>query len=151
MKPIRKDGWPHQPVADVWKRTLSQIPTVFGRLVYLAGLRDPNTGRYEHFGLAQMFGDDEAHQALCESHLVAFSQWLSFTLEQQKQDLDRYLESLHRDPRTVLETWSRVQPYRNLIPASAPETERRLYLADLETLLEVLRSEYGVVGPDPDA
>lgn len=137
--------------ADVWRRTLSQIPTVFGRLVYLASLRDPNSGRYEHFGLAQMFGEDEADRALRMSHLEAFSRWLSFTLEQQKDDLDRYLAGLHRDPRTVLETWSRVQPYRNLIPATAPETERRLYLADLETLLEVLRSEYGVASPDPDA
>ncbi len=41
--------------ADLWQRTLAQIPTLFGRLVYLCSLREQNTGRYEHFGLAQMF------------------------------------------------------------------------------------------------
>jgi hypothetical protein len=138
-------------VANVWRRTLSQIPTVFGRLVYLASLRDPNTGRYEHFGLAQMFGEDEADRALRQSHLETFQQWLGFGLERQKQDLDQYLAGLHRDPRAILETWSRVEPYRNLIPAAAPQAERQLYLSDLQALLELLKNEYGVACPDPDA
>ena len=30
--------------ADLWRNTLSQIPTTFGRLIYLASLRDQNTG-----------------------------------------------------------------------------------------------------------
>ncbi len=152
MKRHATDGrFDRGAAADVWRRTLSQIPTVFGRLVYLASLRDPNSGRYEHFGLAQMFGEQAADLALRQSHIESFKQWLSFNLEQQMQDLDRYLAGLHPDPRTVLDTWWRVQPYRNLIPAAAAEAERRLYLADLETLLEVLRSEYGVACPDPDA
>ncbi len=138
-------------VANVWRRTLSQIPTVFGRLVYLASLRDPNTGRYEHFGLAQMFGEDEADRALRQSHWETFQQWLGFGLERQKQDLDQYLAGLHRDPRAILETWSRVEPYRNLIPAAAPQAERQLYLSDLQALLELLKNEYGVACPDPDA
>lgn len=138
-------------MANVWRRTLSQIPTVFGRLVYLASLRDPNTGRYEHFGLAQMFGEDEADRALRQSHWETFQQWLGFGLERQKQDLDQYLAGLHRDPRAILETWSRVEPYRNLIPAAAPQAERQLYLSDLQALLELLKNEYGVACPDPDA
>ncbi|MGB9604481.1 MAG: hypothetical protein ACP5U2_05315 [Bryobacteraceae bacterium] len=136
---------------DLWRRTLSQIPTVFGRLVYLSSLRDPNTGRYEHFGLAQMFGEDEADRALRQSHLETFQEWLGFGLQRQMEDLDHYLAGLHRDPRTILATWSRVEPYRNLIPAAAREPERRLYLADLEALLELLKNEYGVAVPDPDA
>src|SRR5216683_4844157 len=35
---------------DLWRHTLSQIPAVFGRMVYLAGLRN-GRGRYEHHGL----------------------------------------------------------------------------------------------------
>ena len=72
-------------------------------------------------------------------------------MERQKQDLDQYLAGLHRDPRAILETWSRVEPYRNLIPAAAPQAERQLYLSDLQALLELLKNEYGVACPDPDA
>jgi hypothetical protein len=136
---------------DLWRHTLSQIPSLFGRLVYLSSLRDNNTGAYEHFGLAHTFGDEEAGRVLGESHLNGFSQWLCLTLEQQKADLDLYLSGLPGNRRTILETWIRLQPYRSLVPAAAREVERQLYMTDLETILELLKNEYGVVSPDPDA
>jgi hypothetical protein len=136
---------------DLWRNTLSQIPSVFGRLVYLCSLRDQNTGAYQHYGLAQVFGDAEADRVLRDSHEKAFGEWLCFTLEQQKADLDLYLSGLEGNRRTILETWVRLAPYRNLLPSSAREVERQLYLGDLETILELLKGEYGVASPDPDA
>ncbi len=136
---------------DLWRHTLSQIPSLFGRLVYLSSLRDDNSGAYEHYGLAHSFGDEEAARVLSESHLNAFAQWLCLTLEQQKADLDVYLSGLAGNRRTIIETWIRLQPYRNLIPAAARQVERELYMADLETILELLKNEYGVASPDPDA
>jgi hypothetical protein len=137
--------------SDLWKNTLFQIPTLFGRLVYLCSLRDTNTGRYEHYGMAQVFGDDETDQAIRESHARTFSEWLCYTLEQQKSDLDEYLFGLDSNKRTILETWIRLAPYRNLVPSNIRDVERRLYLSDLETLLELLKSEYAVASPDPNA
>ncbi len=137
--------------ADLWRNTLSQIPSVFGRLVYLTSLRDQNSGRYEHYGLSQAFGDDESDSVLRHSHEQAFAEWLCFTLEQQKADLDLYLAGLNGNRRTIVNTWIRLSPYRNLVPSIAREVERQLYLADLETILELLRSEYGVASPAQDA
>jgi hypothetical protein len=137
--------------ADLWRNTLSQIPSVFGRLVYLCSLRDQNTGAYQHYGLAQVFGDNEADRVLRESHQKAFADWLCFTLEEQKADLDLYLSSLEGNRQTILETWIRLAPYRNLVPTNAREVERQLYLGDLDTILELLKGEYGVASPDPDA
>jgi len=73
--------------ADLWRNTLSQIPTTFGRLIYLASLRDQNTGAYHHHGLAQLFDEEQANQTLRQSHNQVFSEWLCFNLEQQKKDL----------------------------------------------------------------
>ncbi len=152
MKRVRqKTVLDRSAAAELWRNTLAQIPSLFGRLVYLASLRDQNTGRYEHHGLAQLFGEDVADEALRESHAATFQDWLCYTLEQQKSDLDLYLAGLDTDKRTLLDTWIRLAPYRSLIPASARDVERKLYLADLETLLELLRNEYDVSGPDPDA
>ena len=137
--------------ADLWRNTLSQIESVFGTLVYLSSLRSPITGKYEHHGLALVFGEDEAARALRKSHARAFEEWLSFNLEQQKADLDLYLSAVLDDKRAVVETWLSVRTYRTFIPSSAKTVEKRLYLADIEALIALLKNEYGVAGPDQDA
>jgi len=138
-------------VADVWRHTLSQIPTVFGRLVYLAGLRNPNSGRYEHHGLALVFNADDASRALKKSHKQVFADWLSFDLEQQLADLDLYLTDLPEDKKTVLKAWTKFAPYKGLIPSSARGVERKLYLGELQVMLGLLRRASGVDGPDQDS
>lgn len=137
--------------ADLWRHTLSHINSVFGRLVYLSSLRNSNTGRYEHHGLALMFGDDDAHETLYESHQRAFREWIGYGLEHQKVDLDLYLSELCVDKKPLIETWLRLAPFRNFLPANVRVAERQLYLTDLETLLDLLRSAHGVSSPDRDA
>ena len=137
--------------SDLWRNTLSQIPSVFGRLVYISSLRNANNGRYEHQGLALLFGEDEANRALKKSHSQSFAVWLTFNIEQQKADLDLYISSLAEDRRTVLDTWKKLSPYRNLIPASVRGVERKLYISDLTAIIRTLRNELGVADLDPDA
>ena len=151
MKTARKTRLDRSAVADLWRHTLSQIPSVFGRLVYLSSLRDANTDSYEHHGFAAAYGEDVSNETLRDSHGGAFAEWLCFTLEQQKADLDLYLSALATDKRTIVEAWLRLHPYRHLIPGSARATERELYLGDFETLLTLLKNEYGAACPDPDA
>lgn len=139
------------PVSDLWRNTLSQIPAVFGRLVYLAAVRNPNNGRYEHHGLSLVFGENEADRALRRSHVQTFSEWLCFNLEQQKADLMLYLSGLMDERRRVVATWLRIEPFRAMIPSSATKAESELYLADFRILLGLLRNEYGVSESDRDA
>lgn len=136
---------------SLWLRTISQIPSVFGRLVYLSSLRNANNGRYEHNGLAMVYGDDDANKALKKSHAQVFAEWLTFNLEQQNADLDLYISGLPDDRKTVLETWAKLAPFRNLIPASVRGVHRRLFISDLTALLEVLKNACGAGGPDPVA
>jgi len=131
------------PGTELWRKTLLQIPTLFGRLVFLASLRDPATGHYYHQGLAQSVGAEEADRNLCSSHHQVFQQWLGFSLAEQKADLDEYL-SYGGAPRYAL-------PYRKLVPSTAREVERQLYLTDLETLLELLKFEHGGAFSIPEA
>jgi len=137
--------------ADLWRNTLSQIPTLFGRLVYLSSLRDANSGTYDHYGLAQVFGAKEADRTLRQSHTQAFAAWLNLNLEQQKSDLEDYLAGLEDDINSILGNWIRLAPYRNLIPARAREVERQLYLTDLEVVIELLKFDHDVASHDPTA
>ena len=123
------------PGDDMWRKTLSQISTVFGRLVFLASLRDESTGRYAHELLIRLQGTDEADRTLCHSHQQIFSQWISSPLAEQKRDLDQY----------VSEVGGRVQSlwrYRNVVPPMARDVERQLYLTDFETLLGLMQFDH---------
>ena len=126
------------PAGELWRRTLSQIPTLFGKLVYLSSLRNSNTGTYEHFGFAQRFTALQADKTLRRSHLDMFADWLCFSLEQQKTDLELYLGGLPEDRRMVLANWRLMPPFANLIPASAKLPERDLFLSDLVLVLATI-------------
>lgn len=148
VKPREK--FPRSAAADLWRQTLSQIPSQFGKLAYLAGLRDPNSGDYQHHGLSAVFGEPSANDALRSSHEEAFAHWLDFGLEQQREDLDLYFSSLDAQRTQVLATWWRLKSYASLPPDSIRSVERQLFVNDLETLLTLMRLEHGVSSPDPD-
>jgi hypothetical protein len=133
--------------ADLWKHTLSRIPTVYGRLTYLATLRDQNSGNYRHHGLSAAFGREESNRALRESHEQTFGGWLNLSLEEQHADLSAYLGTLEEPLRAVLEYWLRSRAYRNQPPASARTADRQLFYRNLEALLVVLKYASADAGP----
>lgn len=136
---------------DLWKATLEQIPTLLGRLYYLASIRDDHSGEYRHHGLASMHGEAAADQTIRSSHERAFAEWLRLTLPFKKEDLDEYLAGIEDPPERVLATWAQTKGYLRCVPGNAPALERELFLTDLETLLEVVRNGLGVAAPDPDS
>jgi hypothetical protein len=136
-------------MADLWKNTLSQIPTVYGRLSYLASLRDPNSGIYRHHGLAAMFGREESSRALRQSHQQAFAEWLKLSIKQKKLDLTEYFAGLDDSVRVIVDHLLTSQIYRAQIPAYARRMERELYCTDLEVLLETIRGGLSEGASDP--
>jgi len=138
-----------RPSADLWRRTLSMIHSVFGRIEYLARIRNPHSGLYEHHGLALVFGAEEADRALRDSHLAVFREWLCMDLERQKVDLELFLAEQPTSRSIMVETWRRLTPYRGLPPVSASKPEVELYLGDLELILEAIRNEYADAAQDP--
>ncbi len=96
------------PGAEIWRRQLLQIPTVFGRLNYLSALRDDATGRYWHPELTDLLGSEAADRALRHSHHQVFSQWIGYSLEEQKADLEEYLRTqAEEDLIRVIARWFR--------------------------------------------
>jgi hypothetical protein len=135
---------------ESWRRTISTIGTLLGRLAYLASLRNANTGAYEHFGLAEKAGAAEADRLIRSAHLEIFQQWLCFSLERQKEELEAYFSSLDGDRREILSNWLVLGPYAAWVPAESRDVERTLFYGDLEMVLELIRAESGVASRDPD-
>lgn len=129
--------------ADLFKNTLARIPTVFGRLEYLASLRNPNSGVYRHHGLASIFGREESRKALSQSHQAVFQEWLNLPLAEKREDLSAYFEGLEDPLPVVLDHWTGIHTYRGYMPASARVSERELFCTGFDVLLETFRC------PDP--
>lgn len=141
----------HELVDELWLRDLSRIPTSYGRLVYLAGLLDANTGRYEHYGSgpADMA---IANRSLKRLHELTFTEWVACPLEKKMTDVERYIDGIHDVDRSeLIDAWLRLTPYKNLVPASIQGPERRKHISDFEAILGLLKNVYGVASPDPAA
>ena len=125
---------------DLWKNTLSRIPTTYGRLAYLASLRDQNSGIYRHHGLSTLFGREESSKALRESHASVFQEWLNLPLSEKYAELTAYLNSLEDSSNVVLDHWAHAGAHKNLIPDGTRKPEVELFSRDLDALIEVVRN-----------
>jgi hypothetical protein len=132
---------------DLWLHTLSQIPTEFGKLQYLSSLRDPNTGAYEHHGLALLFGEKEAAKAMRQNHKRTFAEWLNMDLARQEADLAEYLAGIGGPMTEILASWDLLEPWKQYVPPGVMASEKALYSADLKALVNLLKNRYGVSAP----
>jgi hypothetical protein len=134
-------------LADLWKHTLSQIPSVYGRLAYLASLRDPNSGAYRHHGLSAAFGREQSTYALRTSHEQTFLDWLNLSLPAKNADFRAYFQrvSLDESPQAVIRYLARCARYITQAPDSASPAQRRQFHMEMEILLELLKNDSGDV------
>lgn len=121
-------------VEELWGSAMAELPGIFARLVFLAGLRDAENGEYSHYGLELPLGR-VASGVIRRSHEDAFLDWLVLTLEQQHADFRRFLASAPGHRRQALQGWSDFARYAFLVPDSAGEHERALFFADISVIL----------------
>ncbi len=126
---------------DLWQRTLQQIPTILGRLVYLARLRDAESDRYVHHGLEAVFGAEAAEGALRKSHQEVLETLLSLPLGELRADVERYVDDLPQARRRTVNTWLKTKPHLLFLPPLCSDAQRELYEANLLLLLQRMKEE----------
>lgn len=135
-----------QPIVrDFTATTLAAIPNVFGRLIYIASLRDLSSGRYEHSGLTVIYSPDAVQEALKYCHQEIFSRVLEMPLSIQEQDLAECLESMPGATSDTIAHWRQLESYRILPPEDAPDYLRELFFSNLRALLEILEARRSTV------
>ena len=138
-------------LGDLWKHTLSGIPSTYGKLMCLASLRDPNSGHYRHYGLSTAFGREESALALQQSHEQVFKEWLSLALEEKDADLKRYLSGLDESPAVVAVNWLHGGFCETLPPDHATRPQRAQFRQELTALLHLIRNAGGGGASPPDS
>ena len=96
---------------DFLDRSLARIPGLLGKLDYVAQLRVE--GRYVHWGLERIYGEETTQRTLAEVHRNLFLQILRTPLRRLLEDVTRsagaqrlevkqYLEIVLREPRSLV-------------------------------------------------
>lgn len=134
---------------DGCMRELALIDSAYGRLVYLAGLIDPNTGYYQHYDSNASEISTESHEVLQRRHQEVFRDWIVLSLERKMVEVERYVAGLGAVNREqLIDAWLRLTPYKNLVPASVQGPERHKHVSDFEAILGLFRNVSGVAEPN---
>jgi hypothetical protein len=128
-------------VHDFTVTSLAAIPNLFGRLTYIASLRDLSSGKYEHAGLTAVYSPEAVQEALQCCHYEIFQKILETPLAVQADDLRECLEGMTGAFAATVSHWRQIESYRILLPADTPDYLKELFFSNLRALLEILDAE----------
>jgi hypothetical protein len=128
-----------QLARDFKERTLVGVHGQFSRLVYMASLRDYNTGRYHHFGLESRYAPEVVNKGLHQCHMEIFGELVTLPLKEQTEDLLNFFESLKEDKTRLVMVWKRLKSYQILPPEGCHPLARDLFDKNIEIMLRILR------------
>ncbi|MGH9724891.1 MAG: hypothetical protein ACRD41_07485 [Candidatus Acidiferrales bacterium] len=130
----------HAAAADLRRRTLSHMPRALDRLIYLASMRDYNSGAYHHAGLAAHFSEGAASEAIAGCHREAFRELLSTSLEELVAQLSAFAASSGVPAEDFLETWKTIEPFRVAVPADTDSLTAEFLCSNLRISLAIFES-----------
>jgi hypothetical protein len=118
---------------------LDDLPNDLTRMLFLASLRDCNSGRYLHPQFTQRVGVEVADHALSGCHQQIFRNLLNTAASGYALQLEEYIRYTRADRNVVLETWQSLQAYRSTIPVHASALYCELFCLNIETALTILK------------
>ncbi len=108
-------------------------------MIYLASLRDCNSGLYLHPELSNRQGTKEADRALRACHEEIFRRLLTAPLRDYVLQLEEYIRYTRADRSTVLKMWQSVQAYRATVPAGVLPVTADIFSLHIDVALAVLQ------------
>jgi hypothetical protein len=133
---------------DLRRRTLVQTSGALDRLIYLASMRDYNTGLYVHQGLASRFSAEVACEALADCHRECFRELVSRELRDLTEELNVYMRSTGTAANDFLRTWRELEPYRVAVPVGTDSLVAQFLFSNLKVALAILEHQNSRV-PEP--
>jgi hypothetical protein len=142
------DSYPNALTRQINEAVLPTLPNDLTRMIYLASLRDCNSGLYLHPELTHQYGVPAVDRALRFCHERVFRGLLTTRLPEYVIQLQEYIRYTRGETLTVLNTWKSLQAYRATVPLAALSLSSELFFLNIAIALEILGAPGLELQPD---
>ncbi len=144
---LATDLWADDLTNYISDSVLRTLPNDLTRMIYLASLRDCNSGLYLHPELSHQRGLHAADRAFRICHEQVFRRLLTTRLSEYVRQLQEYIRYTRGETITMLKTWKSLQAYRATVPVASPAASAELFFLNLSIALEILSQEISQLQP----
>jgi hypothetical protein len=133
----------HSALEDLTKTTIPAVSGILAKLDYVSGLRQGSS--YVHWGLASVYGQKAAQEALAQAHHLIFSEVLRTPLRELAQDLERCSSRIGLTPGAYLNKLRNSR--QNLVPGDPGSGSAQHFSSVLYALSSLQKSQRAAIRP----
>ncbi len=126
--------------ADILRALTISLPNDLSRLIFLATLRDNNSGHYYHPEVAQRFSAEVADQAMLACHRHIYEQVVALALEDLVDELDAYMATVRVPKERSIESWRKLRAYRATIPMDTDPISAEIFFMKVGVAVAILEA-----------
>ena len=125
---------------DVLRALRVSLPNDLSRLIFLAILRDNNSGHYYHPEVAQRFSVEVADRAMLACHHQIYERVVALPLEDLTDQLDAYMATVRAPKERLIESWTKLRAYRATIPMDADPISTEIFFMKVGVAVAILEA-----------
>jgi hypothetical protein len=126
--------------ADILRALTVSLPNDLSRLIFLATLRDNNSGHYFHPDLARRFSERVADRAMLACHQRIYKQVVALSIEDLTDQLDLYITTVPAPRERMIESWTKLKAYRATIPIDTDPISAEIFFMKVEVAVAILEA-----------
>ena len=125
-------------VQDILNALEMSLPTDMARLIFLATVRDNNSGHYYHPEVARRYSPEIADAAMLACHKQIYERVVSLSLEDLTDQLDDYMATVRASKNRLIESWSKLRAYRATIPMDTDPISAEIFFMKVDVAVAIL-------------
>jgi hypothetical protein len=126
--------------ADILRALTVSLPNDLSRLIFLATLRDNNSGHYFHPDVARRFSVNVADRAMLACHQRVYKQVVALSIEDLTDQLDLYVTTVPAPRERMIESWTKLKAYRATIPIDTDPISAEIFFMKVEVAVAILEA-----------